>query len=54
MLYIRIYLAVRRHKNQMQALQVPHADQTDEMANFASIVKTTVGVFYMQLVFLFC
>ena len=54
MLYIRIDLAVRRHKNQMQAFQVQQADQTDEMANFAGIVKTAVGVFYMQLVFLIC
>ena len=52
--YIRIYLAVRRHKNQIQALQAQQADQTDEMANFASIVKTTVGVFYIYLVLLFC
>ena len=53
--YIRIYLAVRRHKNQMQALQVQQADnQTDEMASFASVIKTAVGVFYLYLVFLFC
>ena len=53
-LYIRIYLVVRRHNNEIQALQVQQADQTDEMANFASIVKTAVGVFYVYLVFLFC
>ena len=52
--YIRIYSAVRRHKNQIQALQVRQADQTDEMAHFASIVKTAVGSFYVYLVFLFC
>ena len=52
--YIRIYSAVRCHKNQMQTLQVQQADQTDEMGNFASIVKTAVGVFYLHLVFLFC
>ena len=53
-LYIRIYLVVRRHNNEIQALQVQQADQTDEMANFASTVKTAVGVFYVDLVFLFC
>ena len=52
--YIRIYFAVRRHKNQIQALQVRQADQTDEMAHFASIVKTAVGVFYVYVIFLFC
>ena len=49
--YIRIYLVVRRHNNEIQALQVK---QADEMTNFADIVKTAVGVFYVYLVFLFC
>ena len=53
-LYIRIYSVVRRHNNEMQALQVQQADQTDEMTNLAGIVKTAVGVFYVYLVFLFC
>ena len=52
--YIRIYVAVRRHKNHMQVLQVRQVTQTDEMANFAGIIKTAVGVFYLYLVFLFC
>ena len=41
--YIRIYLVVRRHNNEIQALQV---QQADERENFAGIVKTAVGVFY--------
>ena len=53
-LYIRIYLVVRRHNNEIQALQVQQADQRDEMTHFAGIVKTAVGVFYVYLVFLFC
>ena len=52
--YIRIYLAVRHHKNQIQALQVIQATQTDEMTNFGSVIKTSVDVFYVYLVFLFC
>ncbi len=36
---ISIYLVVRRHKNQIQALQVQQIPQTHEMANFASIIK---------------
>ncbi|XP_078346701.1 adenosine receptor A2b-like [Oculina patagonica] len=52
--YIRIYLAVKRHKNQIQALQVQQVAQTDEMTNFASLVKSAVGTFYVYLVFLIC
>ena len=46
--YIRIYLAVRRHKNQIQVQQVQNA------ANFASLIKSAVGTFYVFLVFLAC
>ena len=52
--YIRIYFAVRRHKNQIQALQAQNAAQANEMANFASLVKSAVGTFYVFLVFLVC
>ena len=51
--YIRIYLAVRRHKNQIQALQVQQV-QNGEIANFASLIKSAVGTFYVYLVFLAC
>ena len=46
--YIRIYLAVRRHKNQIGVQQVQNA------ANFASLIKSVVGTFYVFLVFLAC
>ena len=52
--YIRIYLAVQRHKNQIQALQVQQAAQNGEMANFASLIKSAVGTFYVFLVLLVC
>ena len=52
--YIRIYLAIRRHKNQIQALQVQEITQAGEMANFASLIKSTVGIFYVYLTFLAC
>ena len=52
--YTRIYLAVRRHKNQMEALQVQQVEQNGEMANFASLTKSAIGVFYVYLVFLLC
>ena len=45
LVYIRIYLTVRRHKNQIQVLQVQQVALTGEMANFARLIKSTVGVF---------
>ena len=55
MIYIRIYLAVRRHKNQIRALQVQQAAQkTGELVNFASLVKSAAGIFYIYLLFLVC
>ena len=54
LVYIRIYFAVRRHKNQIQALQVQQEAQFGEMANFAGLIKSVVGIFYVYLVFLIC
>ena len=45
LVYIRIYLAARRHKNQIQALQV------QQVAEFGEI-KSAAGTFYVFLVFL--
>ena len=52
--YIRIYVAVQRHKNQIQTQQVQEEAESSEMANFASLIKSAVGVFYVYLVFLIC
>ncbi|XP_078347098.1 adenosine receptor A2b-like [Oculina patagonica] len=52
--YIRIYLAVRRHKNQIQALQVQQVAQNGEMTNFANLIKSAVGIFYVYVLFLAC
>ena len=54
MVYIRIYLTVRRHKNQIQVLQVQQVAQEGEVANFANLIKSAVGIFYVYLVFLLC
>ena len=54
MVYIRIYLAVRRHKNQIQVLQVQQVAQEGEVAVFSGLVKSAVGTFYVHLVFLLC
>jgi len=52
--YIRIYLAVRRHENQIQVQQVQQLAQTGKIANFSSIIKSSVGIFHLYLVFLVC
>ena len=54
MVYIRLYLAVRRHQNQMHALQVQLEAQNGEMANFANLVKSAFGTFYVYLLYLVC
>ena len=51
--YIRICLVARRHKNQIQSLQV-QLEQTGEMAQFSSRIKSAVGIFYVYVVFLLC
>ena len=52
--YIRIHLTVRRHKNQIQVQQVLQAAQTGEMANFANLIKSAISVFYVYLAYLVC
>ena len=49
--YFKIYFAVRRHRNQVQAMQVA---QNDQIANAARLRKSAVSVFYVYLVFLLC
>ena len=52
--YIRIYLVVRQHKNQIQVLQVQQVAHADQLANLSSLIKSTVGIFYVYVVFLVC
>ena len=52
--YIRIYLTVRRHKNQMQSIQIRGGAQSDAMKNFAARIKSTVGIFYVYVLFMIC
>ena len=52
--YIRIYLVSRRHKNDIQTLHSQQVEQINEMANFASLIKSAVGIFYIYLVLLVC
>ena len=52
--YCKIYFAVRRHANQIQALQVQQAQNGEMAANAAKMRKFAVSTFYVFLVFLFC
>ena len=52
--YIRIYLTVRRHKTQIHSMQIRDETQSEELKNFVVLIKSTVGIFYVYLVFLVC
>ena len=52
--YCRIYFTVRRHTNQIQALQMQQAEHNDEMTSAARQRKSAVSIFYVFLVFLVC
>ena len=50
----KIYMAVRRHAHQIQALQVQQVAQNGEMANVGRVRKSAVATIYIYLVFLVC
>ena len=52
--YIRIYLTVRRHKNEIQSMQIRNEAQSEEIKNLTVLIKSTVGIFYVYIVFLIC
>ena len=52
--YIRINLTMRRHKNHIQSMQIRNEAQSEEIKNFTVLIKSTVGIFYVYLVFLIC
>ena len=52
--YIRIYFAIQRHKNQIDILQVQRSAGNDEIAKLTSLVKSAFSVFYVFLLFLIC
>ena len=56
LVFCKIDLTVRRHRNQIQSLQVQQDEgQNHEMmANYARLVKLALGTFYVYLVFLLC
>ena len=54
LLYCKIYLAVRRHRNQIQNLHVHEVARNNATTNFARLKKSAIGTFYVYLVFLSC
>ena len=52
--YIRIYVTVKTHKNQIQAQQVQERVENGEIANFASLIKYALGILYVYFAFLIC
>ena len=54
-LYSEIYFVVRRHRAQIQALQIRQVSQNDEeIANIARLRRSAVGTFYVYLLALLC
>ena len=52
--YIRTYQTVRRHKNHIQSMQIRDEAQSEEIKNLTVLIKSTVGIFYVYIVFLIC
>ena len=52
--YIRLYFTVRRHKNQIQCMQIQEVTHSDEIKNFIALIKSTVSIFYVYLLLLIC
>ena len=52
--YTRIYFIARRHKNQIQSLQIQQVEQTSEMARFTKLVHSAVSFFYIYILLLAC
>ena len=52
--YIRIHQSVRRQKNHIQFIQIRDEAQSEEIKNLTVLIKSTVGIFYVYIVFLIC
>lgn len=51
---VKIYVAVRRHTSQIQALQVSELSQNGETASALRLTKSAVSTFYVYVVFVAC
>ena len=55
--YWRIYIVLKRHKNQIQSLQIQEVQQevqNGDLSNFFRLRKSALGTFYVCVVFLIC
>ena len=55
--YWRIYIVLKRHKNQIQSFQIQEVRQgvqNGDLSSFSKIRKSTHGTFYVFIVFLIC
>ena len=55
--YWRIYIVLKRHKNQIQSLQIQEVQQgvqNGDLSNFLKLRKSALGTFYVCVVFLIC
>ena len=55
--YWRIYIVLKRHKNQIQSLQIPEVQrgvQNGDLSSFSKVRKSAYGTFYVYIVFLIC
>ena len=55
--YWRIYIVLKRHKNQIQDLQIQEAQQgvqNGDLSNFLKLSRSALGTFYVCIVFLPC
>ena len=55
--YWRIYIVLKRHKNQIEELRIQEVQQrvqNGELSNFLKLRKSALGLFYACIVFLIC
>ena len=55
--YWRIYIVLRRHKIQIEGLQIQEVQQgvqNGDLSNFLRLRKSALGTFYVCIVFLIC
>ena len=55
--YWRIYIVLKRHKNQIRGLQIQEVQQgvqNDDLSNFLKLRTSALGTFYVCIVFLIC
>ena len=55
--YWRIYIVLKRHKNQIEGLQIQEVQQgvqNGDLSNFLKLRKSALGTFYLCIVFMIC